>query len=423
MMVQVILHRPTNKDYGESIVFSTLKAPQSLDQYDINIIDLSAPSLWHSHNYTARTIDDYLDLKSIQKMVEGKKKSKVVYIFPGNCEYSYAYDRTSRCYNKKDELKNLLLKDECVKTVISYAIYSPNYDFFASQKMIYEPTITKLGSVNYRADFYFKNEYDLTENVALFSEKSEKATTLWCSQVDGVAYTTLNILESKEHLESFINKLFGNLQEEPVPDWISDFSFYDDKQLQLKIDENNNIIENAKNAINNCKAKLNENNRYKSILYNNGNGLVDAVFSILEQILSCDLSKFVDEKKEDFIIKKDTYTLIGEIKGVTSNIKNEHISQVDVHFQEYSDKLEEEGSKENIHQILIINPFRNKPLSERDKVNNKQIALAQRNKCLIITTETLLCLFEKFLSKGISVKECEQLFIEKTGLLSTTDFE
>ena len=79
---------------------------------------------------------------------------------------------------------------------------------------------------------------------------------------------------------------------------------------------------------------------------------------------------------------------------ITSNVKSEHISQLDVHFQTYKDKLTEEEREENVHQLLIINPFRTKPLEEREPVNQQQIDLAERNGCLIIETNTLLRIFE-----------------------------
>ena len=167
---------------------------------------------------------------------------------------------------------------------------------------------------------------------------------------------------------------------------------------------------------------LRENARIKSILYTNGDELAEVVFSILEKILACDLSEFVDEKKEDFLIKKDEYTIIGEIKGVTSNIKSEHISQVDVHYHGYLDKLAEESKCENVYQVLIMNPFRNKPLSERDPVHDTQILLAERNGCLIIETVTLLKLYEKLIAGEIDVTTCEKLFTEKSGILKESDF-
>ena len=157
---------------------------------------------------------------------------------------------------------------------------------------------------------------------------------------------------------------------------------------------------------------------YKSVLITNGNELVDVVFEILEKMLNCDLSNFKDEKKEDFLIRLSDITFIGEIKGVTSNVKNEHISQVDVHYQSYVDKLQEDGITENIKQILIINPFRTKELSNRDEVHENQIKLAKRNECLVITTETLLYIFERFLKNELDTEHIIKAFTNNIGILT-----
>ena len=95
--------------------------------------------------------------------------------------------------------------------------------------------------------------------------------------------------------------------------------------------------------------------------------------TIEEKVLDCNLSGFIDEKNEDFLIQFQDVSFIGEIKGVTSNIKSENISQLDVHYQGYMDKLQEENRTETVKQILIMNPFRTKPLSERAEVHEKQI--------------------------------------------------
>ena len=66
----------------------------------------------------------------------------------------------------------------------------------------------------------------------------------------------------------------------------------------------------------------------KSVLYTNGDELVQVVFEILEELLGCDLSQFVDLKKEDFLFTIEDTTFIGEIKGVNSNVKNPNITQL-----------------------------------------------------------------------------------------------
>ena len=147
------------------------------------------------------------------------------------------------------------------------------------------------------------------------------------------------------------------------------------------------------------------------------------VFDILEKMLAYDLSGFQDEKREDFLIKLPECTFIGEIKGVTSNVKNEHISQIDLHHSSYIDALEEQDIHETVKQILIINPFRTKPLGERDPVHTAQIDLAIRNNCLIIETSTLLRIFEKFCRGEVTTQKCKNVFASNSGLLRLEEFD
>ena len=207
-----------------------------------------------------------------------------------------------------------------------------------------------------------------------------------------------------------------------MPEWVHNIIFLNDEEQKNEIKQNEELIENAKRRIIEANEILDKNMRYKSILYTNSDELVEVVFEILEKILGCDLSGFEDIKKEDFLIKMDNVTFIGEIKGVTSNIKYENISQVELHYRGYLDRLEENGQNENVKQILIMNPFRTKSLDKREPVCEDQIKLAVRNGCLIIETNTLLRIFEKFCNQEITIQQCVDVFSQKVGLLSLDDF-
>ena len=208
-----------------------------------------------------------------------------------------------------------------------------------------------------------------------------------------------------------------------LPQWIRDYNFFNDEENKKLIEEKNSEIERAREIIEESNTILENNMKYKSILYTNGDELVTVVFDILEKILRYDFSSFVDEKKEDFLAKLENITFVGEIKGVTSNVKNEHISQLDVHYQRYCDKLIEENNKdEEVKALLIINPFRTKPIIERAEVHEIQVDLAIRNKSLIITTFTLLQVFEKYLKKELSNDRIIEVLQSKIGLLSIDDF-
>ncbi len=160
---------------------------------------------------------------------------------------------------------------------------------------------------------------------------------------------------------------------------------------------------------------IDKNNRYKSILYTTGDELVEVVFEILQEMLGCDLSEFTDKKKEDFKFTLGDKVFIGEIKGVTPNVKKANVSQLDVHVQEYMDENDEQA--ENIIALLIINHQRGKAISERERVHEEVIKLAERNGSLIVDTMVLLKLFEQYTLKEKSREECIELLENNTGLL------
>lgn len=403
MRVQLITNRGIDNNKYPNITISELGTPRSLDEFDVNVIDLGTSDLWKTKGKNKEDIVKILDFKSLRSMVTHRQSATIIYSFPQDMAF-LSYNSAFKQYQESSRLKDMLLT---VKNIIHYACPDTSFPF-----LLYEKTTTKIGSESFDADFHF----DTSNNAITVSAYSNKATTI--KQKDYLFLTTLNITRSEELLFEFLNGILPKHEQEEIPEWMDTIDCFDDSALKHGIDVNKQIIENAQNEIDISKNKLQKNMYYKSILYTNGSELVEVVFKVLEKILSCDLSKFVDEKKADFIIKKDNYTLIGEIKGVTSNIKNEHISQVDVHYQGYMDKLSEEGTQENVHQILIMNPFRNKPLDERDPVSDDQINLAKRNECLIIETKTLLKLFEMFVAGKIDVDYCEDLFVKEIGLLT-----
>lgn len=253
------------------------------------------------------------------------------------------------------------------------------------------------------------------------SEISKKITTV--RFYNDIIITTLDICKSIDDIEEFIRCVLLDDKNADIPEWIKEYEFgNDNEQKKIILTANEQIVELQK-KIEAAEQQLKENNRYKTILCNNGESLVKVIFEILEKLFDCDLSGFVDEKKEDFIIEKNGSIFIGEIKGVTSNIKSEHVSQLEVHYQTYMDEHQEEINERDVHGLLIINPFRTKILSERDPVHERQIGLAKRNNSLIIETITLLKIFELHQKGNISSDQCIEVLSNKTGLLSVDDFK
>ena len=407
MIIQIIGSNWGSRTDFSGIVQSSLANPRSLDEFDVNILDLSCEKMWKYHDNSYSTVDEANDLASVRQMVKNSQKTKIIYVLPRSIAISYYF--YSGKYNKREMIKDHI---ETVRKNILGLVMNPQ---LGGNTLCFENTRTNISDLEYEADFYFVNY----TNIKTKSKLSEKATTV--SLDDRVMATTLDVTASIEKLQTFVNYFFAESTGSDQPKWFDDISFYDDSLQREIISERQTEIARATQAIQDANAKLRKNEKYKSILYTNGSELVGTVFDILEQLLGCDLSEFEDKKNEDFLIRLDNCTLIGEIKGVTSNVKNDHVGQIEHHYQRYMDELDEKGITENVHQILIISPFRTKAPDTREPVNEKQINLAQRNGCLIIETSTLLKVFECYLEGRITTEKCIEVFCNKTGLLQITD--
>lgn len=411
MTIQLISYNSRYSGEKDGITFSPLNAPYALDDFDINIIDLSVASMWSYEDNNVGYTDSNADFNTIHKMVSNKKKSTVVYILPQNVNYHYNTKYSQIHSDVTKPLKDVL------GYIFANALKKAIYPEDRLPQIAYERTCTSVGQSKYDADLYF----DTSCEVITKSDKSEKATTIRLSEC--IYATTLKIIASNDTIKLFIRAMFEKQDREVAPEWMKTVNFGDDMEQKSQIEQSKAEIEAAMANIKAAENKLAENAKYKSILYTNGDELVEVVFDILEKILACDLSSFVDDKKEDFLIKLPSCTFIGEIKGVTSNIRSENISQIDLHYYSYLDRLAESGTSENVKQLLIMNPFRTKALDRRDPVHISQIELAIRNGCLIIETNTLLRLYEKFCNGEVTVQKCIDVLSIKTGLLCLADFD
>lgn len=407
MKIQVIGYDLTTKLNTElDVDYTSFNKPNSLDEYDINIINLQNEYIWRSNGGNTY-INHFSDLKSLNTMIFNSSKAKNIIALPQN--YTFKYNYTYIGNGKKDYNSSIQLKDMLHE--ITNRILPTLTSVSFTNRICYENTNTICEGENFAAAFYFDDEWDTLS----FSNKSEKRTTVL---INDVIYTTLNICSPEVRLENFLSSAKIIPSQESCPEWLYEVDFNDDKVHENIIDCNNEKIKSLQQEIEISKQFLEKNMYYKSILFTNGDRLVNVVFEILEKILDCDLSNFKDERKEDFLITNNAITFIGEIKGVTSNVKNEHISQVDVHYQSYVDKLQETGLTENVKQLLVINPFRTREVSIREEIHENQINLAKRNGCLIIPTEILLFVFERFLKNEFSAKHIIEVFSANDGVLT-----
>lgn len=387
---------------------STLDNPKAFDAFDLNFINLQSENIWVNEANNTTNIIAINDFLTLKKLICDAKKAKIIICLPQNYQYSYCF-LSNRFFNRiklKDMIQDML---QIIQNLEPYT---------ASFKLMFENSTTLCDGNEINADFCF-TEVSASCKILTKNIGGEHPTTITVKS--NLLLTTLELFKNNK-IEFFLSEIGIGNQEVSAPEWIKEVQFYNDE-------EQNKIIEVAKQQIKKAEADIHkattvllENMFYKRVLFESGTPLVESVFKMLEKMLNCDLSDFVDNKREDFKIVLPEVTFIGEIKGINTNVKAENISQLEVHCSEYSDQLDDQGKTENIKGILIINPQRSKPLNERDSVNQKQINIAIRNESLIITSDVFLLLFERFMLGHITTEQIKQIFIEKKGLLTHQSF-
>lgn len=412
MKIQIITGNKKLKSEKDTYIVD-YNNPKALDEFDVNVLDLSYEKLWRYEGSRMLEIDCNKELLSISKMIENSEKTIVIFVYPQNVEYQYDYDEEEGYESVKD-IKELVNDCGGFLGILDCFPYGNN-----GANIIFEPTKTKVGKNEVDADFHFLSEWNASAITK--SLKSEKTTTIKYSEK--LIFTTLNICASVNLVEEFVKCLIEDNNHADIPQWVLDYSFGTDKKYKKIIEDSESEIKELNRIIEQAKNQLDDNLKYKSILYTNGDDLVKVVFEILEKMMNYDLSGFIDEKKEDFLIEKENAIFIGEIKGVTSNVKNEHISQLEIHYQKYIDDLQDESLESKVRGLLIINPFRTKPLMEREPIHEKQITLAKRNGSIIIETETLLKIFDLYQKGMITSSEIVDKLANFSGLLSIDYFE
>ena len=404
-MIQILRYRKKDEKYtGRNLEVNSIHDAKSLDDFDINIIDLNDADMWECKASSPGTIDSIADIKSMSTMIANSKKTTIVVLLPQNLRYRFSY--TTPLHEKGRYLCSYELKD-VIDLVLRKVVETLLNKTFATE-ILYENTETKIGNMNIKAAFYFNNAND----TALIKSTSGKNVV---RKYKNTIATTL-YLENYEQINEFLKEMGLISEKQEIPKWMEEVQMFDDVQQIDLIRENREKIQKAEQEINKARKVMDQNSRYKSILYTTGDKLVEVVLEILGQLLNHDFSQFEDKKNEDFLAEIGSDVFIGEIKGVNHNVKSENISQLDVHYQGYLDNNEKQP--ENVHALLIMNHQKNKPIADREPVHERQVALAVRNGSLIIDTYMLLKLYEKFKRNEISSEECKDILKNNIGILT-----
>jgi len=385
-------NRYFNLDF-ENLALSTINRFSALEAFDYTLIDLNYNKLWN-YNKEQSKFEEDTNIKTLTDSI--KENDKIIIILPSNKEYKINDTLSSETKQIKNDT-----------TIITKFLN----DYFGIEEitLAYGVNETIINDEEIGSDFYFQ---DISNFKILTKNIISKPTTI---QRRNYVLTTIQ-LSYGEDIKNFINQIF-NPSVESIPDWFDEIEMFDDKEQKLQIKENEDKIKSLEEDITTAENKLKENNYYKSILYKQGKPLVKVVFKMLEEMLNCDLSKFKDVYKEDFLLEFDDVTFIGEIKGVNSNVKNRHLSQLDDHVSDREDYLKENNLEENIKPLLIENTFIETKPSEREEVDDATIEKAkEKYQSLIITSIPFLELYQKFKNGEITTEEIKNRFKDEIGL-------
>lgn len=398
-----------SQNSSEKIECSKFNDFTSFKEYDLNIISLLNSNIWTYKDAKLNSIDCINDFISLRQQIYNSGMSKTLIVLPQNYTFYYCELAQTGKFLKREQLKDCI--HVWFEYILSDILLGSKFDL--SNRLFFDNSNTKIGNKKISSTFAFHFTESLTKSIG------GNVTTIKLN--DKTFITALNFKQSCFDLDTFLTEIGLLNKTEPIPNWLNKYRILNDNELELELENEQVRLLKVKSKIDELKKQIQDNLYYKKALITNGDELVEIVFDMLEKMLNCDLSDFKDIKKEDFLIEKNGCVFIGEIKGVTTNVKSENVSQLDVHYQSY---IENNPSidKHKVKALLIMNPFRTKNITQRDPVHEIQIQLAERNGSLIITTETLIKLFEKFKRNEIDTNQIIELLMSKSGQLKSEDF-
>ena len=382
-----------------------LNSPESFDDYDINILDLSDKNIWTNNSSSTQNLNCISDINSIATMIK-KTKNKILVVLPQNILFRFdsrtTYDKTQVFQQSKELKNNISLLNNIIEVLLGSK--------FNNSWLIYNKTKSKIDNEIIPCDFVFHNVTD--EQTATVSTTRTSVTTI---NYLGKYFTTLN-LKTEDNFMSLLKELkWISTEESEIPEWVSHENLLNDNELKNKKEKIKKELESLNKEITAIDENLQQNLYYKSILYKTGDDLVDVVNIMLKELIDYNYEDFVDKKEEDFLFENNQKFFIGEIKGINSNIKRSNITQTATHRNIF---LEIEGNEnKEVYAIAIINRQRTLAPNERDNVTEDVINLAKLDNVLIITSETFLHLFEMFKKQKITKEEIIKLLSSNVGIL------
>ena len=388
MNIQVLTQR-TCFLRDKNFCISKISEPRSFDEFDYNIVDFNDGQLWKFDKNKSICLDIKGFARLLSKILKETKKSNTLIIMPQNIT-------TGEIGGDGWTISTSNIK---ISSIIQYFpdSLSPMIRNFPTIR--YEKSVTKIDDDIFLSDFVFD------ESIYRSLKKSNGGKDV-ILDIEGIYVTTLDIKDNNE-VGVMLDFILSQYHKSIAPEWISNIEYFSNRSYLSEKDE---ILK----QLDVLEKEISKNNRFKSILYSNGDELVGVVKEILVDIFKLPDSHFTDVKKEDFRFECGDINFIVEIKGINTNVKDSNIAQCKKHV---TDLIAEDDTKspDNVKGLLIINPQRNIEPSKREPIHANQISYATKDGILIITTLELLKLYQAYTKDGTVSNACFDTFKNNVG--------
>lgn len=210
--------------------------------------------------------------------------------------------------------------------------------------------------------------------------------------------------------QTLLMNLMRKIDNQEIPEWVNEIKILDEKNIEKHIQETENEILDLEKKKKESLIRLEENRKYKELLFTSGDTLVEIVKKVLIEMLEIEIDD-IDVKKEDLSFKLNNKKILVEVKGINTAIKRENVSQAQRHIEDDAreNNIEDDDIPELYKGLLIINPYIKSSIKERmqkEFYSKTVIADIEHYNICAIDTITLLGLFQKYREgEKINLKE------------------
>lgn len=388
MNIQVLTQR-TCFLRDKNFCISKISEPRSFDEFDYNIVDFNDGQLWKFDKNKSICLDIKGFARLLSKILKETKKSNTLIIMPQNIT-------TGEIGGDGWTISTSNIK---ISSIIQYFpdSLSPMIRNFPTIR--YEKSVTKIDDDIFLSDFVFD------ESIYRSLKKSNGGKDV-ILDIEGIYVTTLDIKDNNE-VGVMIDFILSQYHKSIAPEWISNIEYFSNRSYLSEKDE---ILK----RLDVLEKEISKNNKFKSILYSNGDELIGVVKEILVDIFKLQDDHFIDVKKEDFRFKFRDISFMVEIKGINTNVKNSNIAQCKKHVTDFL-IAEDTMSPNDVKGLLIINPQRDIEPSKREPIHADQISYAKSEGISIITTLELLKLYQAYTKDEVVSNKCFETFKNNVG--------